>query len=197
MTQLTINSPEQRFYQCLTSLGPSQNYVNMTDLKFSDVKSGSNLLFLRETELRQGIELLFFAYRDFTAGPDAILDELGFGRAHHRAIHFIGRHPNIIVGDLLALLKITKQSLNRVLRDLMAAGLVEQQKGVQDRRQRNLNLTETGRELERRLSAPQHARVAQAYRDAGADAVAGFRKVLTALLDPAERDEILNRINRP
>jgi len=130
----------------------------------------------------QGIELLFFAYRDFTAGPDQILDEYGFGRAHHRVVHFVGRHPQMTVGELLLILRITKQSLNRVLGQLVRQGFIIQHRGPQDRRQRLLELTEKGRELEGRLVGVQHARVAAAFRKAGAPAVEGFRKVLLGII---------------
>jgi DNA-binding MarR family transcriptional regulator len=125
---------------------------------------------------------LFFAYRDFTAEPDAILAQYGFGRAHHRVVHFVGRHPQMTVGDLLGILRITKQSLNRVLGQLVRQGFIIQHRGAQDRRQRLLELTDSGRELERRLSAPQRARVAGAYRKAGGQAVEGFRKVLLGII---------------
>src|SRR5215213_7441320 len=140
-----------------------------------------------DAAVREGIELLFFAYRDFTAEPDAILAEYGFGRAHHRVVHFVGRHPQMTVGELLEILRITKQSLNRVLGQLLRQGLIVQHRGAQDRRQRLLELTERGRELERRLSEPQRARVAAAYRKAGAQAVEGFRKVLLGII-AAEED---------
>ena len=136
----------------------------------------------REEEVRHGIELLFFAYRDFTAEPDAILAQYGFGRAHHRVVHFVGRHPQMTVGDLLGILRITKQSLNRVLGQLVRQGFIIQHRGAQDRRQRLLELTDSGRELERRLSAPQRSRVAGAYRKAGGQAVEGFRKVLLGII---------------
>jgi DNA-binding MarR family transcriptional regulator len=135
-----------------------------------------------EEAVRQGIELLFFAYRDFTAEPDAILAEYGFGRAHHRVVHFVGRHPQMTVGELLDILRITKQSLNRVLGQLVRQGFVVQRQGAQDRRQRLLELTDKGRELEARLSAPQLARVAAAFRAAGGAAVDGFRKVLLGII---------------
>src|SRR5438876_9713485 len=135
-----------------------------------------------EEAVRQGIELLFFAYRDFTAEPDAILEQYGFGRAHHRVVHFVGRHPQMTVGELLGILRITKQSLNRVLGQLVRQGFIVQQLGAQDRRQRLLELTDSGRELERRLSAPQRSRVAGAYRKAGGQAVEGFRKVLLGII---------------
>jgi DNA-binding MarR family transcriptional regulator len=126
--------------------------------------------------VREGIELLFFAYRDFTAEPDAILAEYGFGRAHHRVVHFVGRHPQMTVGELLGILRITKQSLNRVLGQLVRQGFVVQHRGPDDRRQRLLELTDSGRELERLLSAPQRARVS------GGSAVEGFRRVLLGIL---------------
>ena len=150
----------------------------------------SNPLRKREAEapeigdkaVREGIELLFFAYRDFTAEPDAILAEYGFGRAHHRVVHFVGRHPQMTVGELLGILRITKQSLNRVLGQLVRQGFIMQHRGSDDRRQRLLELTDSGRELERRLSAPQRDRVSAAYRSAGDSAVEGFRQVLLRIL---------------
>jgi DNA-binding MarR family transcriptional regulator len=141
-----------------------------------------------EDVVRDGIELLFFAYRDFTAEPDAVLARYGFGRAHHRVIHFVGRHPRMTVSELLGILRITKQSLSRVLSELVAQGFIVQRPGPHDRRQRLLELTAEGRALEREVSAPQRARVAEAYRQSGAAAVEGFRKVLLAIIaDAADR----------
>ena len=162
-----------------------------------DVKSpGPSPLFLRDEELRQGIELLFYAYRYFTSDPDTILAGYKFGRAHHRAIHVIGRNPGIPVAELLAILRITKQSLSRVLSQLIERGFVEQRRGTRDRRQRLLHLTEAGIELEALVSAPQRARVAKAYREAGAVAVDGYRKVLMGLIDDDERAAILRSIRQ-
>jgi DNA-binding MarR family transcriptional regulator len=152
----------------------------------SDIKSAANPLFLREEELRQGIELLFYAYRDFTAGPDEILASYGFGRAHHRVIYFVGRHPEMTVTELLGILRITKQSLSRVLSQLVRQGFIVQRAGQRDRRQRLLELTEKGVELERQLSENQRIRVANAYREAGAQAVDGFRKVMLGIIGNAE-----------
>ena len=135
-----------------------------------------------EDEVWQGIELLFFAYRDFTAEPDAILAQHDFGRAHHRVIHFVGRYPQMTVGELLRILRITKQSLSRVLGQLVRQGFIIQRPGVRDRRQRLLDLTSKGRELERELSEPQRVRVANAYRQVGERAVEGFRKVLLGII---------------
>jgi DNA-binding MarR family transcriptional regulator len=144
---------------------------------------GENLLFLTDEQLRQGIEAMFFAYRGFTADPDRILNDIDCGRAHHRAIHFINRSPGTTVNNLLAILGVTKQSLNRVLRTLIAGDLVESRVGTADKRERHLYLTEKGRALESRLSDAQRARMRAAYRKAGPDAVAGFRQVLEAMMD--------------
>lgn len=161
----------------------------------SDIKVAANPLFLREEELRQGIELLFYAYRDFTAEPDAILAGYGFGRAHHRVIYFVGRHPRMTVTELLAILRITKQSLSRVLSQLVTQGFVTQCPGERDRRQRLLELTPKGIELERNLSENQRARVAAAYRDAGAQAVEGFRKVMLGIIGSPEDHARFDRVN--
>jgi len=149
--------------------------------------AGASLLFLREEEMRAAQDLLFFAYRDFTNAADVILEELGLGRAHHRALHFIGRNPGIAVGDLLALLRITKQSLARVLTTLVAQGFVAQTQGRADRRQRLLTLTPAGQALERRLFERQRERLLAAYREAGAGAVEGFRRVMRGIMDEGAR----------
>jgi DNA-binding MarR family transcriptional regulator len=149
------------------------------------------LLFLTDDQLRQGIELMFFAYRGFTADPDRILADMGYGRAHHRAIHFINRRPGLTVNALLEVLGVTKQSLNRVLRELVDKGLVESRVGRNDRRQRNLFLTEAGRALEQELSAAQRRRMRAAYSVAGPEAVAGFRQVLEQMIDPEIRELVL------
>ena len=149
--------------------------------------AGSNLLFLREEQMRLAQDMLFFAYRDFTGAADVILDELGLGRAHHRALHFIGRSPGMTVGDLLAILRITKQSLARVLTALVDQGYVVQMPGRSDRRQRLLSLTEAGQALERRLFERQRERLAVAYREAGGPAVEGFRRVMRGVMEPAAR----------
>ena len=153
----------------------------------ADVKPIGKALFLREEELRRGIELMFFAYRDFTGEADSILAEQNMGRAHHRAIYFIGRNPGITVSELLAILNITKQSLSRVLSALVETGHVEQRTGPEDRRQRLLYLPETGTELETRLTEVQGRRFARAYREAGMTAVEGLQRVLEGLLDSETR----------
>lgn len=149
--------------------------------------AGRNLLFLREEELRLAQDLLFFGYRDFTAGADAILADLGMGRAHHRVLHFVGRRPGITVGELLGILAITKQSLGRVLTPLVDEGYVTQAPGRADRRQRLLSLTPKGAALERRLYERQRETVMAAYREAGPVAVEGFRRVMRGLMGPDAR----------
>lgn len=141
------------------------------------------LLFLTDDQLRKGIEAMFFAYRGFTADPDRILADKGYGRAHHRAIHFINRAPGTTVNNLLSILGVTKQSLNRVLRTLIEDGLVESKIGERDRRERHLFLTENGGALERELSTAQRNRMRAAFRQAGPEAVLGFRQVLEAMMD--------------
>ena len=148
----------------------------------ADIESTADPPYPRDAAVRQGIELLFFAYRDFTAEPDAILARYGFGRAHHRVVHFVGRHPQLSVGELLGILRITKQSLSRVLGQLVRQGFIRQQPGNRDRRQRLLELTEKGVELERQLSENQRQRIAKAYREAGTPAVDGFRRVMLGII---------------
>ena len=156
----------------------------MTDINKSDDLTNQPQSTSDDERLRHGIETLFFAYRDFTSDPDEILERDGLGRAHHRVIYFVGRHPGITVAELLSILRITKQSLSRVLKEVIDRGLVEQKTGERDRRQRLLYLTEAGIRLEEQLTATQRARVARAYEIAGPDAVEGYLKVLAALRNP-------------
>ncbi len=149
--------------------------------------SGESLLFLTDEQLRKGIEAMFFAYRGFTADPDRILEERGYGRAHHRAVHFIRRSPGTTVNNLLSILGVTKQSLNRVLRALIEDGLVLSEVGTRDRRERHLTLTAEGAALDRALSDAQSHRMRMAYKAAGPEAVAGFRSVLEAMMDDTMR----------
>jgi DNA-binding MarR family transcriptional regulator len=152
--------------------------------------AGASAAFPSESDIRIAQDLLFFAYRDFTNAADVALEELGLGRAHHRALHFIGRNPGITVSELLAILRITKQSLARVLSELVEQGYVAQTQGHEDRRQRLLTLTGSGRALERRLFDRQMACLAPAYAGAGAAAVAGFRAVMTGIMDEDARRNI-------
>jgi DNA-binding MarR family transcriptional regulator len=145
--------------------------------------AGAGLLFLREEEIRLAQDLLFLAYRDLTRTAEPLLAERGLGRAHHRALHFIGRNPGIAVGALAKLLGITKQSLGRVITELSAQGLVEQIQSQSDRRQHLLHLTQAGIAFEQALFERQRERLVAAYREAGATAVEGFRRVLRALVE--------------
>ena len=120
----------------------------------SNSNSEPDLLSLQEDELIRDIELLFYAYRDFTSDPDEILKAYGFGRAHHRVVHFVGRNPGVTVTELLMILKVTKQSLSRVLSQLVTEEFVKQAKGKRDRRQRLLSLTDRGEVLFSELSCP-------------------------------------------
>ncbi|HEX7005632.1 MAG TPA: MarR family transcriptional regulator [Alphaproteobacteria bacterium] len=160
----------------------------------ADLPSRVNPLFLREEVLRQGIELLLHAQRDFAAEADPLLQRHGLGRAHHRALYFVGRYPSISVSELLALLGITKQSLSRVLRDLTERRLIAVRPGTSDRRQRRLTLTEEGGALEAQLTEGQSRRLARAYRQAGAEAVEGFRKVLLGLIDESRRERAVSHL---
>jgi DNA-binding MarR family transcriptional regulator len=170
----------------------SRGSLNLVDPKGA-ASAGSNLLFLREEEIRLAQDLLFFAYRDFTNAADLILTELDLGRAHHRALHFIGRNPGVTVSELIGVLRITKQSLARVLTVLIDQGYVAQSPGRTDRRQRLLSLTPQGQALERRLFERQRERLTAAYREAGGAAVEGFRRVMRGIMNDAARtylDEI-------
>lgn len=143
--------------------------------------------FLREAEVRRGIELLYFGYTQMIRGADGLLAERGLGRAHHRALYFIARKPGLTVSELLQLLAITKQSLSRVVTDLTEQNLVIIQPGHRDRRQRLLSLTPEGAALESELFGPLRERVAAAYAEAGQQAVTGFWAVLTGLIPPSDR----------
>ena len=147
-------------------------------------------LFLREDEIRRGIELLYFGYTSMIRGADAILEAQGLGRAHHRSLYFIARRPGLSVGELISLLGITKQSLGRVLNDLGNRELVEQRMGVTDRRQRLLTLTASGAALEARLFTELERSMARASGEAGQQAVTGFWAVLMGLVPPADRPQV-------
>ncbi|MGB8839869.1 MAG: MarR family transcriptional regulator [Aliidongia sp.] len=148
-----------------------------------EISPATALLFLRDDELRLGFEQLFFAFRDLDAEADALLEQHGLARGHGRAIHFIGRAGRSTVSDLQITLGITLQSLGRLVRELTEQGLVVQQRGTDDRRQRILSLTEAGRALESRIWACQRGPIARAYRECGPQSVDGFRRVLAALTD--------------
>ena len=142
------------------------------------------------------LELFFFAYRDFVADPDAILARYGFGRAHHRVLHFVDRNPGLSVAELLDILKITKQSLARVLKDLVEAGHIESRTGSSDRRQRLLYATDQGHALARSLSLPQIGRIAAAFQALGPDGAARAREFLRLMIDADERPRVSRYTNR-
>lgn len=153
----------------------------MSDVKLPGVRLAASPLYLRDEELKQGVDLLFFAFNDVFALGEARLRAAHLGRAHRRALYFIARNPDLSVADLLSILKITKQSLNRVLSELLEGGYVERKPGMRDRRTRQLHLTSKGIALESALWELQRPRLARAFRDAGPEAVAGFRRVLTGI----------------
>jgi DNA-binding MarR family transcriptional regulator len=159
-----------------------------------DPSPAASLLFLREEELRHGVDLLFLAGRDLATPVDTILAERGLDRRHFRILQFLAGVPHMPVAELLGLVHLTKQTLSRLVGQLVAAGLVTTRPSPQDRRQILVGLTETGRALERQLWEGQRGRIARAYRESGSQAVEGFRRVLLALIE-AERDR--NRFARP
>ncbi len=180
----------------------------------ADINSGSNGAGVRQRAHHPGddparkeppldvahiafVELLFFAYRDFTGEPDALLHDYAFGRAHHRVLHFVHRNPGLRVADLLDTLKITKQSLARVLKQLIDDGFVLQETGASDRRQRLLFVTERGRALARRLANLQTERIKGALRDAGPDSRAAVARFLLAMVSPEDRAKVLDLVGEP
>ena len=133
------------------------------------------------------IELMFFAYRDFTGDPDALLEKDGFGRAHHRVLHFVGRNPGLTVAELLTILGITKQSLARVLKELIDRGHIVQKPGLEDRRQRQLQLTEAGLAFASRLASPQSRRIAKALSTLEGSGAIAVRQFLHNMIDAEKR----------
>ena len=191
-------------------LGFEPKYVNMTDVTASLAKrDGTGRRTVAPGDVRDQdaadqrlvtmVELLFFAYRDFTAEPDAILDEMGFGRAHHRVLHFVNRNPGLRVADLLSVLRITKQSLARVLKQLIDEGFVIQTTGPDDRRERRLHATDTGRALAERLLANQTKRIAAALAAAGPEAERHAEAFLLGVISAEDRDAVrsLTTAQRP
>jgi DNA-binding MarR family transcriptional regulator len=183
---------------CWITIRPK--YVNMADLTTSvgakrQVSAGDPVPREREP-LWDVIELLFFAYRDFVNEPDDVLAKLGFGRAHHRVLHFVNRNPGMKVAELLDILKITKQSLGRVLKQLVDQGYVLQKEGAQDRRQRLLYVTAKGEALAMKLAALQTTRIARALSELGPNAHDATCRLLAAMIDAENRDGVLRFIAR-
>lgn len=140
------------------------------------------------------MELFYFAYRNFTGDPDAILERYGFGRAHHRVLHFVHRNPGLKVAELLDVLKITKQSLARVLKELREKGFITQRPGPDDLRERRLYLTPKGVRLTDKLTELQVRRIAGALREAGGEAHEVTRRFLLAMIEPQERDQVASLV---
>ena len=140
------------------------------------------------------IELLFFAYRDFVGDADEVLVKLGFGRAHHRVLHFVNRNPGMKVAELLDILRITKQSLGRVLKQLIDEGYIVQKAGPDDRRQRLLYVTAAGAALAMKLAGLQTARISRVLQELGPGAREAARRFLAGMIDPQDRDHVLRLI---
>ena len=160
-------------------------------VNMSATASPASPLFLRETELRRGLELLYFGHSHLTRSIDQGLADQGLGRAHHRALYFIARKPDMTVSELLSLLAITKQSLGRVLNELADRKLVETRPGERDRRQRLLRLTAAGAKMESELFEAARLRMSAAYVSAGQAAVSGFWAVLEGLVPESERSQVI------
>ena len=165
------------------------NLVNMTDLK-----KLLTPLYLNETEIRRTIELIFFSYRDFTVGPDKILEKINFGRAHHRVIYFVGKQKKITIKELLLILQITKQSLSRVLNQLVKEKFILVSIG-RDKRTKNLSLTKKGEDLEKELTTIQINKIKNALKQFNEKDINGFKKILYTMIEEKNKkkfDEINN-----
>jgi len=139
-------------------------------------------IYLQDQEIEKIIELMFFSYRDFTAGPDEVLDKIKFGRAHHRVIYFIGKKNTITIKNLLSILQITKQSLSRVLNQLVKENYVSLSVG-DDKRTKNLSLTEKGLRLKEQLSRIQIKKIHSILKNADESDINGFKKILYSMID--------------
>jgi DNA-binding MarR family transcriptional regulator len=148
----------------------------------ADLNNLISPFFLNDKEIRKIIELVFFSYRDFTAGPDQILEKLNFGRAHHRVIYFVGKKDKITIKELLGVLKITKQSLSRVLNQLVKEGFIIVSTGL-DKRTKNLSLTSSGIRLENELSTIQIQKIKKVINNFNQEDIDGFKKILYEMID--------------
>jgi DNA-binding MarR family transcriptional regulator len=180
---MIIQALENRYEERPPPTRPEQ--IDMT----AQISSASPL-FLREDEIRRGVELLYFGYSNLIRSIDQMLEPEGLGRAHHRALYFISRQPDMTVSELLRVLAITKQSLGRVLNELIDRGYIETTPGVRDRRQKLLRLTETGSALEAELFRALREKMAAAYTQAGQGSVTGFWRVLEGLIPPEDRSMV-------
>ncbi len=148
----------------------------------ADLNNLISPFFLSEKEIRKIIELIFFSYRDFTGGPDKILEKINFGRAHHRVVYFVGKKNNITIKELLKVLKITKQSLSRVLNQLVKEGFVFVSTGF-DKRTKSLSLTEKGLDLEKELSTIQIKKIKKVINNFNEHDINGFKKILFEMIE--------------
>ena len=148
----------------------------------ADLNNLTSPFYLNDKEIRKVIELVFFSYRDFTAGPDQILEKLNFGRAHHRVIYFVGKKDKITIKELLRVLKITKQSLSRVLNQLVREGFIVVSTGL-DKRTKNLSLTNKGLNLENELSTIQIQKIKQVINNFNKENIDGFKKILYEMIE--------------
>ena len=148
----------------------------------ADLNNLISPFFLNEKEVRKIIELVFFSYRDFTAGPDQILEKLNFGRAHHRVIYFVGKKDKITIKELLGVLRITKQSLSRVLNQLVKEGFIEVSTGL-DKRTKNLSLTANGIKLENELSTIQIKKIKKVINNFNKEDIDSFKKILYEMIE--------------
>ena len=148
----------------------------------ADLNNLISPFFLNDKEIRKIIELFFFSYRDFTAGPDQILEKLNFGRAHHRVIYFVGKKDKITIKELLGVLKITKQSLSRVLNQLVKEGFIVVSTGL-DKRTKNLSLTSSGLSLENKLSTIQIQKIKRVINNFNQEDIDGFKKILFEMIE--------------
>ena len=148
----------------------------------ADLNNLISPFFLNDKEIRKIIELIFFSYRDFTAGPDQILEKLNFGRAHHRVIYFVGKKDKITIKELLGVLKITKQSLSRVLNQLVKEGFIVVSTGL-DKRTKNLSLTSSGISLENELSTIQIQKIKKVINNFNQEDIDGFKKILYEMIE--------------
>jgi DNA-binding MarR family transcriptional regulator len=189
------------FVKACSGVTIEKKYVNMADIIFSDTAgtpgpAGADPAAPEGEPIWDLIELLFFAYRDFVSDPDHVLEKFGFGRAHHRVLHFVNRNPGLKVADLLETLRITKQSLGRVLKQLVDEGYVVQKEGADDRRHRLLYVTPKGEQLAMKLAGLQTVRINRALAELGPNAHKAARDFLAAMIDPESRDAVLRFIAR-
>ena len=159
----------------------------------ADLNNLISPFFLSEKEIRKIIELIFFSYRDFTGGPDKILEKINFGRAHHRVVYFVGKKNNITIKELLKVLKITKQSLSRVLNQLVKEGFVFVSTGF-DKRTKSLSLTEKGLDLEKELSTIQINKIKKILKQYNDNQIYGFKKILFEMIEPNNK-KIFEQLN--